>query len=121
MICAGAEDIGTWYVILELMSSAAVVSNAALIVFTGEQFDGTPLHERVWYFVLIEHALFLVKYGLSLAVPDVPYEVEIQLARQQFIVSKVFDNAEDENDEELAKDVSVELDLTIRKTDDDPL
>jgi hypothetical protein len=118
---AGAEDIGTWYVILELMSTAAVISNAALIVFTGSRFDNTPLAERVWYFVLIEHALFLVKYGLALAVPDVPHEVDIQLARQEFIVSKVFDNAEDENDEDLAKDVAVELDLTIRKTDDDPL
>jgi len=116
-----AEDIGTWYTILELMSTAAVITNSALIVFTGDQFNNTKDFERVWYFVLFEHCLFMVKYALAIIVPDVPFEVDIQLARQSFIISKVIDNAEDENDDDLAKDISVELDLTIRKTDDDPL
>ena len=124
------------------MSTIAVISNSGLIVFTGTQFDNVKDFERVWYFVLCEHVLFMIKYALALAVPDVPYEVDIQLARQAFIVSKVrhprsliwpeyvqmwclfaqvIENAEDENDEDLAKDIAVELDLTIRKTDDDPL
>jgi anoctamin-10/anoctamin-7 len=33
----GAEDIGTWYTFLEIMSTIAVISNMALFVFTGSQ------------------------------------------------------------------------------------
>src|SRR3546814_12455283 len=71
------------------MSTAAVITNSALIVFTGDLFNNTKDFERVWYFVLFEHCLFMIKYALAIVVPDVPFEVEIQLARQSFLRSKV--------------------------------
>lgn len=43
----GAEDIGTWYTILTIMSSVAVVSNSAVIAFTSELFDDQTWIARV--------------------------------------------------------------------------
>ena len=43
----GAEDIGTWYTILTIMSSVAVASNSAIIAFTSELFDNQTWITRV--------------------------------------------------------------------------
>lgn len=43
----GAEDIGTWYTILTIMSSLAVVSNSAIIAFTSDIFDDQTWMTRV--------------------------------------------------------------------------
>ena len=43
----GAEDIGTWYTILTIMSSLAVVSNSAIIAFTSDIFDDETWMTRV--------------------------------------------------------------------------
>lgn len=53
--------------------------------------------------------------------PDVPQDVDIQLQRKEFIVSKVlFDAADDVEDEEEQR-IKQQIDYTIRITDDDPL
>mmetsp|Transcript_20422 Transcript_20422/g.69393 ORF Transcript_20422/g.69393 Transcript_20422/m.69393 type:complete len:748 (+) Transcript_20422:84-2327(+) len=116
-----AEDIGTWYTILELLSTIAVITNSALVVFTGDNFESLGPATRVWLFVVLEHALLLIKYILALIVPDLPEEVDIQLKRQEFLVSKVIENAEDEQDDDLTTDVAESIDMTIRATDDDQL
>ncbi|CAB1106693.1 unnamed protein product [Ectocarpus sp. CCAP 1310/34] len=43
----GAEDIGTWYTILTIMSSMAVVSNSAIVAFTSEIFQDQTWTTRV--------------------------------------------------------------------------
>lgn len=43
----GAEDIGTWYTILAIMSNVAVVSNSAIVAFTSEIFDDQGVMARV--------------------------------------------------------------------------
>lgn len=43
----GAEDIGTWYTILAIMSSVAVVSNSAIVAFTSEIFEDQSWMARV--------------------------------------------------------------------------
>ncbi|CAN0037026.1 unnamed protein product, partial [Phaeothamnion confervicola] len=84
-----AEDIGTWYAILETMSAIAVVTNSALIAFTSDLFDDQPMNVRVWIFVVFEHAMFAFKFLLATVIPDVPQDVDIQIRRNEFLVSKV--------------------------------
>lgn len=43
----------------------------------------------MWIFLGIEHGMLLFKYALEVLIPDSPEEVGIQLARNEFIVSKV--------------------------------
>ena len=107
---SGAEDIGTWQSILEIMSICAVVCNCALITYTGEFLSsGYTKTYRVFIFIALEHVLFFAKALFAAIVDDVPAEVELQIERQEFLRSKIINNAKDE-DLELDDDVDAELD-----------
>ncbi|CAM9168269.1 unnamed protein product [Sphacelaria rigidula] len=114
----GAEDIGTWYHILDIMSHVAVVTNSAIVAFTSELFDDQSSVTRVWIFLGIEHGMLLFKYGLEAAIPDSPEDVGIQLARNEFLVSKVVHNTPDDDDDEMYRGaVSALCDHTILSSD----
>lgn len=117
----GAADIGTWYSILEIISVLAVLVNAGLIAFTGTFVSTLSWAARTWVFVGMSGGVLIVKFVVSLVIPDVPREVEIQLERKGYIVSKVVHCVPDDNDESLVKGVRVVNEYTIRITDDDPL
>ncbi len=125
MICKrpeprGSEDIGTWYTILEIMSIIAVITNSALIAFTSDLFDNRSNAARVGIFLVFEHGMWAFKFALALLIPDVPTDVDIQLQRQKFIVSKVVHNAPDQDDDELVKDQGKLSDHAVFQTDGDP-
>lgn len=86
---AGAEDIGTWYMILEVMSVMAVICNSAIIFFTGERFADVSLLRRTLYFIIFEHLVLGFKFGMAAFIPDVPGSVQIQLKRQELLTAKV--------------------------------
>jgi len=118
----GAEDIGTWYTILEIMATAAVITNSLIVVFTANALFG----EGGWYpqqkwskwviFVVMEHAIMFIKFGFALAVDDVPADVHMQLARQAYLVTKVIDHTADDDDE--IKVSRAVLTMDIAESDD---
>jgi anoctamin-10/anoctamin-7 len=116
-----AENIGTWFAILEIISSLAVLVNAGLVCFTGTFAEGQIWAVRVWIFIGMSAGIFLVKYAVSIAVPDTPKDIEIQLRRKAYIVNKIVHNIPDENEDDLMKNVKSRNVYTIRITDDDPL
>ena len=116
------EDIGSWQSILDIIGMIAVVSNSALIVFTSgylkdyqhnkagsfHALDSSPTDDEKksrsvqgykWLlFFLLEHSLILGKMLIDLISDDVPGDVEIQLARQKLIQSKLILNQESEGE-----------------------
>jgi len=56
------EDIGTWYIILEAVSGAAVLTNAGLVAFTGSQLFDYTWTWRAWIFVIMSGGILGVKY-----------------------------------------------------------
>ena len=62
-----------------------------------------------------------MKFLIAFVVPDVPREVEIQLERKGYIVSKIVHNIPDDDDGESMKGVRITNEYTIRIADDDPL
>mmetsp|Transcript_21081 Transcript_21081/g.21777 ORF Transcript_21081/g.21777 Transcript_21081/m.21777 type:complete len:758 (+) Transcript_21081:44-2317(+) len=115
-----AEDVGSWQPILEIMSTFAVLTNSALIAFTGTFAINTPWYGRAWIFFSMSFAIIGLNFIVSLLVPDVPSTTEIQLKRQEYIIGKVLNNIKDEDDDDYSG-LSTDLDYTIRLTDDDPL
>ncbi|KAG5190771.1 calcium-activated chloride channel-domain-containing protein [Tribonema minus] len=116
----GAEDIGTWHTILEIMGVISVVSNSALIAFTSDLFAGHSTAQRIWIFMLFEHGVMLFKYALAVLIPDVPQDVTIQLEREEFVLAKVLHNEPDDDDDPPVKEDGALLsDRTIRQEDDD--
>jgi hypothetical protein len=111
---SGAQDIGTWGTIIEIMSSISVISNVALVCFTSVlTTKHLSAYDRVWLFTGVEHALILLKYFLQLIVDDEPQDVVLQKQRTEFIVDKIVNLIADEDDEALAKGNQVRVDLTV--------
>jgi anoctamin-10/anoctamin-7 len=84
-----AEDIGTWQTILEVMGTAAVISNVYLICFTSSQQSDVATSWKAWEFLILEHAVLGFKFALALLVPDAPEDVKIQIQRREVIEAKV--------------------------------
>jgi len=82
------EDIGTWEMILDLMTYIAVATNVGLLWFTsefGSQY--TPL-TRVWGFLVSEHAFMIVKCAIAYAIPDIPEDVKDRIAAEEVLTKK---------------------------------
>lgn len=94
-----AEDIGVWENVMHFISIIAVMYTFAIICFTASYLDNTNKPDRWIYFILLEHAALILKIYLIIAIEDVPEAVRIQLARQEFLVSKVIDNEDDESED----------------------
>ena len=107
-----AQDIGTWYSVLELMSTACVLTNSGLVAFTGRgalfQFLLSYAYSRVgsflmgystvvkvWVFVGMSVLVFACKFIVAIIIPDEPIEVRIQLERQDLFIRKFLHNEED--------------------------
>eukprot|EP01035_Chromulina_nebulosa_P017170 gene17170-22686_t len=115
------EDIGTWYTILEIVSISAVITNSALVAFTGTFTLNYTWADRTWVFIGINAGILLTKFIVAVAIPDVPLEVEIQLKRQAYIYDKIVSNIPDE-EYEIPKPNSLNSQqFSIIVTDDDPL
>jgi len=115
-----AEDMGQWQNMLEILGACSVLTNAALICIVSSYFTNISKELRWILFIVVEHAMFAIKYFVGEILPDVPEEVEMQLARQDFIISKVLANEGDEDEEEMEvqKDNTIpEIDKTDRDWD----
>jgi len=94
----GASNIGSWYDILELLGIAAVITNCLLIGFTLNSVadlygvkNSLGHYEPIVAFrafatiVVLEHILFMAKYFLSFAIPDMPGWIDKALGKQEWI------------------------------------
>lgn len=116
------EDIGTWYVILEIVSNASIFINAAIVSFTATNTVNYTWVERIWIFILMASGLFAIRSTVAFFIPDVPVEVDIQLARQDYITGKVLDNIEDEDENAHFSKTGYEIpNFLVGPTDDDPM
>jgi hypothetical protein len=115
------EDIGTWYYILEAISYASIFINSALVAFTGTNTLNYLWVERVWIFIMMSAGLLALRQVVAFLIPDVPAEVQIQWDRQDYLVDKVLDNVEDEDDADLASNNFIVPKYLVRGTDDDPM
>lgn len=112
----GAEDIGTWYLFLDVMSTLAVITNMALFAFTGSQLSGWSWKERVIFFAAMEHMLLAVKFLIAEIIPDVPDDVKEAKDREEYLLGKVVYNIADEDDDDttIASEIT---DLSVKLTD----
>lgn len=96
----GAQDIGTWQSILTILSVVGVTTNAALICFTMDIISNYTLAGRLWIFIGFQWVIIAMQGFVSYIIPDVSEKVEVQLQRQEFMISKVILHVPDEDEEE---------------------
>eukprot|EP00002_Diphylleia_rotans_P002752 TRINITY_DN1177_c0_g1_i1.p1 TRINITY_DN1177_c0_g1~~TRINITY_DN1177_c0_g1_i1.p1 ORF type:complete len:696 (+),score=177.06 TRINITY_DN1177_c0_g1_i1:52-2139(+) len=91
-----AEDIGTWYKILEIIGIFAVVTNALVISQTSEQLeelmDENDGKKVLFVAVAIEHAILILKFVIAWLIPDVPGWVRKELAVQEYAKSRIIND-----------------------------
>eukprot|EP01138_Halocafeteria_seosinensis_P011929 gb/GECG01012192.1/.p1 GENE.gb/GECG01012192.1/~~gb/GECG01012192.1/.p1 ORF type:complete len:102 (+),score=9.38 gb/GECG01012192.1/:1-306(+) len=98
-----ASGIGDWKKFLLFLTISSVVTNLAILAFTVEQpwFGADSQASRFAVAVVAEHVIFGLRYAVEESIPDVPYNVRIQLQRQTYLVRKhIYD--EDANPKTLA-------------------
>lgn len=93
-----AASIGTWIQIMEFLRTASIVTNAALVVYTGRAVekiavytDLVPAVSSAAVFLVVEHALFAVKWIIEASVNEIPGRTKRFLARQEFMIARWFE------------------------------
>ncbi|KAJ8612552.1 hypothetical protein CTAYLR_003729 [Chrysophaeum taylorii] len=104
-----AADLGAYGSAVAAIPVLAAITNAALVVYTGRFFDlaldrtATPNTKpvlRLIIFLVLEHVLLGFHLILSLLVGDAATkDVDTQIKRHAFILSKVFANVADDDDD----------------------
>ncbi|CDF33372.1 unnamed protein product [Chondrus crispus] len=93
-----AADIGGWFPFLKFLSTASIVTTAALVTITtpaiqlalpdfignvGERYPAVS-------FLIFEHVLLLTRWVVDFLVSDKPSSTYRRLARQEFLIAKCF-------------------------------
>jgi len=74
-----AECIGAWYMVMEVMTFAAVTTNCANVFTVSDFAKDMSWSVRVIGLFAAEHAAYLIKLGISLWIPDVKEHVQKEL------------------------------------------
>jgi hypothetical protein len=133
-----AEDIGMWEAMVEILSNLAIVSNFGLIFYTAKYCVNVTWEMRWIMFILCEHAVFAMRAWLAMIIDDEPDDVTMQqeryvpsflqlgskliflvsLYREEFLVSKVMKNEEDDLGDVLEEAADAEnVNVIIENTD----
>jgi hypothetical protein len=87
----GADDIGGWYTIMEVLAVFSVITNCLLIAYsfpTLHSFFTDPYYIIV-FVVILEHIIFLIKYLIAMFVPDVPADIRKILAKEYYVQQQI--------------------------------
>lgn len=136
-----AEDIGVWQDMIQILSILGVLYNFGLIFFTGGYLRNSTWYYRWVAFIIFEHMALILYFIISKSVSEISEEVKIQLerffifiellllfyslliifsffTRQDFFISKVIRNAEDEKEDNFTVS-KLNLNFVIHDFDDD--
>lgn len=86
-----ARNIGAWQLAFEVLSYVTVVTTACIVIFTNQGpifgMNFNP-QQRLIFFIVAEHVVFVIKYGISAFIPDQTQTTLLQLDRQKYLVQK---------------------------------
>lgn len=70
------NSLHIWINIIQITSYFGAAFNIGIVIFTANFFSFDDLNSKWLCFLLIEHALFALKYIITTLIPDVPRKVE---------------------------------------------
>jgi len=91
----GAEGIGNWYGVLEILGIISVITNCLLIGFSFDTISREfPKDDSRKFYVfgvviIMEHGILFIKYLISILVPDVPGDIVKEEAFQEFCKEQI--------------------------------
>ena len=82
-------NIGAWLTVLQALTIVGVFTNFAIIFFTSHEMErwdnDITLQERIIYFLIIEQSVLLGIWAIQHVIPDVPQNIQDDIARQEYI------------------------------------
>jgi len=101
----GAQNIGTWYFILEFLGITAVITNCMIIGLSlrslyaalGDENNKYREFQVLGIVVILEHVVLFTKYMIAALVPDYPGWIKKKIASQKWI------NSEKERQEQIGE------------------
>lgn len=112
-----AGDIGSWFIVLRIMSAIGIATNGAVVLFTGNFIANISTTLRVWLFYLFVVLMFLIRYLLEKCIADTPRHVRAQLQRQKYLVEKAIYHIPDRRHSHPANDLEPTESFHIDETD----
>jgi len=110
---AGAGSIGTWYDMLQVISFISVITNGLICVFFTDIIGGSySVSSSIWAFLVAEHIIMGIKFGLANIVDDEPLKMRLHVQRQEYLVDVLINGRDEEDDDD---------DSANRHYDDDKL
>ncbi len=98
--CKDGEDIGSWEAIFQIFSFISIFTNVGIILYTSDIFTVTSTYVRLWLaFCFIFFAFTLRHITARTFTLHSSGEADIQIKRQNHIISKIFDRVPDEDEE----------------------
>lgn len=104
-----AEDIGSWYNIMELMTYISVMTNCALVWFTSSfpEENNYSTTQKIWGFILSEHIIIVFKVFIAYIIPDVPEKTKEAMEREAYVNKKLAEEALEEQVKERNKQAGI--------------
>src|SRR5690606_26703588 len=82
------DTIGGWRTCIQLMIIAAAITNVLLVAFTTDAMKWFGLEDtevaRLTFFIVAEHIVLFLVFGLERIVPDVPADIQRVQALEQY-------------------------------------
>jgi hypothetical protein len=102
----GAESIGIWYSIIQIVSYIGAITNAAIIIFTADVFDIEDTATKWLLFLAFEHSLLLIKWIVAAYIPDTPNIVkEGKIWSNRLVNEKLYNKLTDVDKERKIRDL----------------
>ena len=83
----GAANIGTWLIILDLISFFAIFFNTGLIIITAQVANGSNI-SILFMFVMLLLIFLGLKYIIRFLIPDVPLKAKILTERHKHVIER---------------------------------
>jgi hypothetical protein len=89
-----------WDTAFDVFGIMAMMTNAAVIVFSSKFFESWTSAHKLILFLAIEHAMILARIMASVARPTVPHEVQLLSLQQKVMVHRHLNLGGEEDDHE---------------------
>jgi len=83
-----AEDIGTWFGVLQAMGVISVMTNSVIIAFTSTILNGEELYVRFITLMVAEHMILFIKFIVAEMIPDIPEDVMLHRMRENYQIEE---------------------------------
>jgi hypothetical protein len=103
------NSLHIWINIIQITSYFGAAFNIGIVIFTANFFSFDDLNSKWLCFLIIEHALFALKYIITTLIPDVPKRVENGVEwSERMVDEKLYEKYTDIDLEYLSKDLRFE-------------